>query len=382
MRLSTLLYRAGWIILCSGAVAACGDSSPLASVSRPAPIDTSLTAAAAARGFSANNITDFGDYLLVEGDILLAKRDLLASGAALHADRYRAGAPSGQYYTTYTVSQARMARGIKVAIGHLADSNAWVSAAREALKQWGLSANTKIQLVEASDPADITLDWNSLPSGTIAASGFPTGDGSPGPHVWVSYSYQNSLTQSQKTWVIIHELGHALGFRHTNWQALGESQSPYGANWISGTPTGTDNSSVMLGGAGAKSWNGFDSYDQVANQTRFPTGAVTLTSQTYDASGHPTFAWSNANVPETNLYRIYYTWEEPYWEYDPTFPDGGYWTTQWLWSDLGTTTAMTFTDVNAVRNGDSSCNGYYYIQPYYPSGKGTHTTSTVTFETC
>ena len=68
---------------------------------------------------------------------------------------------------------------------------------------------------------------------------------------------------------MVHELGHCIGFRHTNWDIKGEGISSVGANYIPNTPN-QDSNSVMNGGTASYSWNGFSSYDISAVKYLYP----------------------------------------------------------------------------------------------------------------
>ncbi len=68
------------------------------------------------------------------------------------------------------------------------------------------------------------------------------------------------MLESQKTYNLVHELGHCIGFRHTNWYSLGEGSGSVGANQIPGSPT-SDSNSVMNGGTALNSWKGFSNWD-------------------------------------------------------------------------------------------------------------------------
>lgn len=63
---------------------------------------------------------------------------------------------------------------------------------------------------------------------------------------------------------MVHELGHCIGFRHTNWLSRGEAEM--NAIHITGTPLGQDPNSVMNGGTASYTWNGFSNYDIKAAQ--------------------------------------------------------------------------------------------------------------------
>jgi hypothetical protein len=69
-----------------------------------------------------------------------------------------------------------------------------------------------------------------------------------------------------KRLTMVHELGHCIGFRHTNYLALSESTS--NATFISGT-SHTVPGSVMNGGS-VLPWTGFTAFDIVAFRDVYP----------------------------------------------------------------------------------------------------------------
>jgi hypothetical protein len=88
---------------------------------------------------------------------------------------------------------------------------------------------------------------------------------------------------------MVHELGHCIGFRHTNWLSRGEPKDNDPASGdavtIPGTP-GEDPNSVMNGGTAFTTWNGFSHYDINA--------AIAMYTEGY---------WQNI-TPEGRLYQI------------------------------------------------------------------------------
>ena len=176
----------------------------------------------------------------------------------------------------------------------------------------------------------------------IAAQGAPPSGGQPGTTIEINSPVTGCFDASQKKFVIAHELGHTIGFRHTNWAALGEPRDPAGANLIPGTPT-TDNASIMNGNTGGSSWNGFSNYDKLAAFRLYPP-PMPIVSVTYPG-GVPTLSWTA--LPDGPQYRVtlsdYYSfWYEPAQDYESTsssYP--GDWTTGTSATSFGTYTGFS-----------------------------------------
>ena len=102
--------------------------------------------------------------------------------------------------------------------------------------------------------ADMVVYDNSVntPGGTGGVAGFPNSNGQPNKFVQI-YGIQPFSTNVNEH-VITHEIGHSIGFRHTDWFDRlscppdfqgNEGTGSDGAVHISGTPIGRDLSSVM-----------------------------------------------------------------------------------------------------------------------------------------
>src|SRR5205085_4415642 len=90
----------------------------------------------------------------------------------------------------------------------------------------------------------------------IASSGFPDSQGNPYPEVKYAKKYATGYSDGFMTTVLTHEIGHCIGFRHTDYMNRayscgsggneGQDTSGVGAVNIPGTPTGPDSGSWML----------------------------------------------------------------------------------------------------------------------------------------
>lgn len=210
-----------------------------------------------ALGFDTSNIVDLESAYLIEGDILLEKDSPLLKQSR-HA-----------YHTTGLIGhpkQREITVGVDSSIPTSGEDN-WRSEVQNAIDLWNPLSNLKMTYTMGANP-DILIrsDSGSLPNNTIAAASWPT-NGNPGASIKVNLDFDSNKTipSSQKLYNMVHELGHCLGLRHTNWKIIGESE----ANYIQGTPE-TDPNSVMNGGTANSYWMGFSDGDKKAIEKLYP----------------------------------------------------------------------------------------------------------------
>lgn len=222
---------------------------------------------------------------MVEGDIRISKEAVPRLAArrplsTMEVVRWKQTAGQRQYITNVVVGGSQVS-SIAVSLNGLASVSAWQTAAREAMSEWNRLNCSEIKFVE-SHPGDITMVVDSLPGATgLAAFGtFPAdgpGNGEPGDTITVNKAYQLTPNNaSTRKLVMAHELGHNIGFRHTNWYLLYETGSSYGAVRVAGTPDSAsgDPASIMNGGSPTSSWNGLSIHDKTAATTVYPQTCV------------------------------------------------------------------------------------------------------------
>ncbi|MGN6399356.1 MAG: M57 family metalloprotease [Flavisolibacter sp.] len=207
-----------------------------------------------ALGFGTSNVRKVDDGYLVEGDIVLTDENL---NSAPEQSLLRIG-ETEQYRTTNLVTH--LPRTFTVTTTGL--GQAYIDGAQQAINRYNaLGLRIKFQYT-TSRRADITIaGFNQGPSGgyiTLGSSGFPTRKGDPYNTIKMNtnqYAYGSNPDPVYVGSVIQHELGHCIGFRHTDYMnrayscggsAVNEGASNIGAILIPGTPSGPDPNSWML----------------------------------------------------------------------------------------------------------------------------------------
>lgn len=226
----------------------------------------------AAQGFSTENVRKVDNGYLVEGDIVLTQENLsqpATSPTLLIAN-------DEQYRTTNLVKA--LPRVITVSVsGTLVGLQVWSDAANNMISRYN-AQNLTIKFQRVSSGGNVNLvGFDQGPSGgyiTLGSSGFPDANGNPYNQIQLNtnaQAYGANPSLIYVTNVLQHEMGHCIGFRHTDYfnRALScggrrsnEGTAGVGAIHIPGTPTGFDANSFMLacsnGGATDRTFNAND----------------------------------------------------------------------------------------------------------------------------
>ncbi len=203
-------------------------------------------------GFGAEDAYATEGGYIVEGDIFLSDEDLNKPMDLAHS---LVIAHEEQYRTTNLVTG--LPRVIKVSKSGNYNSNISAAITNAVARYNAQNLSLTFQEVVSGGNINITIVNGG---GFIASAGFPTG-GNPYPQVQFNRQYRNwnNLTLTS---VFAHEIGHCIGFRHTDYMNRAfscgsggnEGDGGVGAIHIAGTPTGPDAASWMLACIG----NGYD----------------------------------------------------------------------------------------------------------------------------
>ncbi len=221
-----------------------------------------------AMGLSTTNmIVEDGGYI-VEGDIFIPAAELKRSiaGALL-----RIGGTE-QYRTTNLVTG--LPRVITVALSSKIKASVYGPVLDEVVSRYN-AQNLQISLQRVSSGAQITFD--NANGSYLASAGFPTASGQPYNLVKVNTRAIGSGTSTTfinyAATIFAHELGHCIGFRHTDYMdrsyscggaVSNEGASTVGAILIPGTPATADPNSFMLACIGANANRPFNANDITA----------------------------------------------------------------------------------------------------------------------
>ena len=191
--------------------------------------------------------------VIVEGDIFISDADLAAI-----KNKADLGLPTTEHYSTDNLVTG-LPRVIRVHVSTSFNSN-YFNATDAAIARYNAEGlGLTFQRTTNSSAADIRIvasPWYYGWFGILGSAGFPTASGDPFNQIMLTRSYYDRVTDlGALTTTIAHEMGHCLGFRHTDYMDRSyscggstdnEGASDVGANYIPGTPSGPEARSWML----------------------------------------------------------------------------------------------------------------------------------------
>ncbi|HEY4653701.1 MAG TPA: M57 family metalloprotease [Cyclobacteriaceae bacterium] len=199
------------------------------------------------------NVTDrapvrFESGYLVEGDIYLPESELAIMTTGVRIPF------AEQYSTNNLVTGAPRSISIYIPVGgRKGFSSAYSSAIDEVISRYNDERlNLSFTRVSSSGAADIVitrLNKGYERQGYLGSAGFPSSGGDPYGNIRLSGILESvyGLGVNGIATIIAHEVGHCIGFRHTDYfdrsiscggSPANEGDGGIGANHIPGTPTG------------------------------------------------------------------------------------------------------------------------------------------------
>jgi len=194
-----------------------------------------------------------GEYIQIEGDILFPKNT--DKFWALY-DSKEAEPNARHYRNNYLVTSTQT---IKVNVLSVVP-NAWSNAVLQAIDEWNSLSGDLYFIGMSSDDIitdGINVTMGNGSNGDIAATTPPDRYGRPGRFIFIDNKYAYSYNGSYKKLAMVHEIGHAIGFHHTD-SGMGIKINNIGY-WCNNY---SDSYSVMR--QGIRGWQGFSSCDKKA----------------------------------------------------------------------------------------------------------------------
>jgi hypothetical protein len=212
-------------------------------------------------GFSNKDVFTDGDDYIVEGDIRISQSQL---NETPDMQFLRVGNEE-QYRTNNLVTG--LPRNISVSLA--SGLSTWSTALNTAISRYN-ALGLRITFTRVSSGGNIQIVSGS--GSFLASSGFPS-RGNPYNRVILNASAVAGQPNNTVASILAHEIGHCIGFRHTDYMnrayscggsPVNEGASTVGAVLIPGTPSAPDPNSWMLSCIGSGQNRPFNANDITA----------------------------------------------------------------------------------------------------------------------
>lgn len=225
-----------------------------------------------AAGFhTSEGLQQYKDGYLVEYDIFLTEKQI----NELAANTVNPKVQVEHYRSSNTVPG--LLRTIYVYIDPTFD--AFIQTALDKALERYNALNISLRFIRTPDTrAEINiLPFREVSNVLVYSAGFPSGGNPASPIKLNTYYFNGTSQRPDAISTIAHEIGHAIGFRHTDYMNLAfscgtggnEGSAGVGADYIPGTPTGPSANSWMLACTNNTD-RPFTAEDKVALTTVYP----------------------------------------------------------------------------------------------------------------
>jgi hypothetical protein len=250
------------------AFSACKKTDQINTVTNGDEISLDVKARISDMGFRTDEMSKTEGGYIVEGDIFLSEDEV---NHPLMQVKALIVANTEQYRTTNLVTG--LPRNIKVWISTTLPTS-YATATDVAIARYN-AEGLLVTFTRQTSSSGANISITKAPNGAsyLASAGFPSG-GNPYNSIKVNSNYlgSNPGTNYLAT-ILAHEMGHCIGFRHTDYMNrsyscggayYNEGSAGVGAIHIPGTPTGPDANSWMLACIGAGVNRPFNTNDKTA----------------------------------------------------------------------------------------------------------------------
>ncbi len=204
-------------------------------------------------GFNPDGIELTDEGYRIERDIIITDEFLATAGNETRV-------PGTEQYSTTNLVSTGGSRNITI-FAEKRFKGGMIPALDEAIARYN-AENLEISFSRVSNArqADIVLKRFSKKEeggGLLGSAGFPSASGDPYGEIkmWGELDSNPNISTEVLATIIAHEIGHCIGFRHTDYfdrsiscggSAVDEEDGGVGANHIPGTPEGASDNSWML----------------------------------------------------------------------------------------------------------------------------------------
>ena len=217
-------------------------------------------------GFGTSDAQKVEGGYLVEGGILLTDESL-----AQQSDYKMMRVGDEEQYRTTNLVSVGSGRTVSIQVSTSLPS-AYVTATDEVVRRYN-AQSLLIRFVRVSSGGQIFLSKAPAGSSYLASAGFPSGGNAFNSVQVNSDAIGTANASTYIATILAHEVGHCIGFRHTDYAgrqyscggaAVNEGASTVGAVYIPGTPSGNDPNSWMLACIGSGANRPFNTNDVTA----------------------------------------------------------------------------------------------------------------------